>query len=234
MSRIEEHTEESNQKFLFSYKKSNSTDTNTKAYISVEDFAALIAQDEELEDMLDELIDTYRKEYERAGQQETDNISSLADVTIEKFTGLANYTEYIIDIAKKINKVTTDKIKKEVDRAQENDSSKDELLDSVANSAAFSSGRAQTIARTETSRVINQAKNEAMKQAGEQGVRSVKTWISEDDERVREAHLELDGTTIPVDADFVSSGGSAAGPGQFGIPEEDINCRCIIIAQIAD
>ena len=92
MSRIEEHTEESNQKFLFSYKKSNSTDTNTKAYISVEDFAALIAQDEELEDMLDELIDTYRKEYERAGQQETDNISSLADVTIEKFTGLANYT----------------------------------------------------------------------------------------------------------------------------------------------
>ena len=184
--------------------------------------------------MLDELIDTYRKEYERAGQQETNNISSLADVTIEKFTGLGNYTEYIIDIAKKINKVTTDKIKKEVDRAQENDSSKDELLDSVANSAAFSTGRAQTIARTETSRVINQAKNEAMKQAEEQGVRSTKTWISEDDEKVREAHLELDGTTIAVDADFVSSGGSAAGPGQFGIPEEDINCRCIIIAQIAE
>ena len=184
--------------------------------------------------MIEELLDTYRKEYERAGQQETNNIASLADVTIDRFTGLENYTSYIIGIAKKINKTTAEKIKAEVDKAQEGSSSKDELLASISNSAAFSTGRAQTIARTETSRVINEAKTEAMKQAERQGVRSLKTWISEDDEKVREAHLELDGTTIPVEADFVSSAGSAAGPGQFGIAEEDINCRCIIIAQIAD
>lgn len=53
-----------------------------------------------------------------------------------------------------------------------------------------------------------------------------KTWISMNDERVRDTHFLLHGTTIPIDGYFHTVNGRSQGPGLFGIAEEDVNCRC--------
>ena len=52
-------------------------------------------------------------------------------------------------------------------------------------------------------------------------------------EVTRETHFELNGTTIPVDEYFVTSGGAAAlAPKMFGVPSEDIHCRCVITLNV--
>jgi hypothetical protein len=44
---------------------------------------------------------------------------------------------------------------------------------------------------------------------------------------VRDTHSELDFTTIKLGERFVTdSGDRAEFPGGFGVPSEDINCRC--------
>ena len=53
-----------------------------------------------------------------------------------------------------------------------------------------------------------------------------KTWYSVMDERVRDTHTLLHGTTLPIDGYFQTVNGRSQGPGLFGIAEEDVNCRC--------
>ena len=83
------------------------------------------------------------------------------------------------------------------------------------------------IARTETHRVQQQSRLDAFEHVSDQGVIMGKTWISSLDNRTRDTHQELDGQTVAMDEEFESpSGATAEAPGQFGVAEEDINCRC--------
>ena len=78
---------------------------------------------------------------------------------------------------------------------------------------------------TDTHRVYEAAKlNAAVK-----GGATMKTWATMLDDRVRDSHQYLEGVTIPIDAYFYSfRGGRTLYPGQWGIAEEDINCRCTV------
>ena len=68
----------------------------------------------------------------------------------------------------------------------------------------------------------------------DEGYIVTKTWNAIIDEVTRETHFELNGTTIPVDEYFVTSGGAAAlAPKMFGVPSEDIHCRCIITLNVS-
>lgn len=88
------------------------------------------------------------------------------------------------------------------------------------------SGTAYDIRRvveTDAHRVYNAALFTGAKKAGAKK----KTWCTMKDERVRDTHDFLDGVTIGIDDEFYSyKGGSTLYPSQWGIPEEDINCRC--------
>lgn len=85
------------------------------------------------------------------------------------------------------------------------------------------------IVRTEGHRVESNAKIEAYEDLEKQGIQMLKKWVSAKDERTRNAHSELDGTTIPINEDFYSSlGGSGKAPGMLGTAEDDINCRCVL------
>ncbi len=84
--------------------------------------------------------------------------------------------------------------------------------------------RAKTIARTEVIRASNFGSWEGMHQAGAEQ----KEWLATRDERVRDEHLNLDGQIQPTDKPFVVFGGSAMYPGDFGVAELDVNCRCTI------
>jgi SPP1 gp7 family putative phage head morphogenesis protein len=89
------------------------------------------------------------------------------------------------------------------------------------------SARADMIARTETTRAAGFATEEGMLQSN----LTEKEWLPVQDDRTRDTHAGMEGQTQPLGESFVSpSGATATYPGNFGVAEEDINCRCVLIA----
>lgn len=89
-------------------------------------------------------------------------------------------------------------------------------------------GRPETIARTETHRVIETSKNDAMVEVNKE-IPQMKIWRNAGDEKVRSSHEAMEGQKVPFDEPFeLPSGAKAMYPGESGIASEDINCRCIV------
>lgn len=109
-----------------------------------------------------------------------------------------------------------------------------ERLTNYVNAAAPLSPALTDILESEIIRLVatdgHRVRIEARQQAGEfleaVGYTVEKTWISSLDERVRDTHTLLHGTTLPIDAYFNTVNGRGQGPGLFGVAEEDVNCRC--------
>jgi hypothetical protein len=85
--------------------------------------------------------------------------------------------------------------------------------------------------------VQSDATVEAIDHAREQDIEITKTWVTAGDDRVREDHAAMDGQEVLADEMFripegPNAGMEADGPGLFGIPEEDINCRCWMVAGV--
>lgn len=93
----------------------------------------------------------------------------------------------------------------------------------------FTDGTAYDIRRvieTDAHRIYNAALFTGAKKAGA----TKKTWCTMADDRVRDTHQYLDGVTIGIDEEFYSyKGGHTLYPSQWGIAEEDVNCRCWLI-----
>lgn len=99
--------------------------------------------------------------------------------------------------------------------------------------AAFDDRRANalTIARTETAWAYNAAAHEAWKSAGV----PMKSWLTAEDDRVRDTHMEAENAgAIPMDEPFMVGGYETMYPGGTGDPGEDINCRCIVQPEFGD
>jgi hypothetical protein len=61
-----------------------------------------------------------------------------------------------------------------------------------------------------------------------------KTWTTMGDSKVREDHLEVDGTTIPVDQSFTVGGEDLMYPGDPNGSEAEVaNCRCWLVMEPA-
>lgn len=88
-------------------------------------------------------------------------------------------------------------------------------------------GRSERIARTEVVSASNAGNMDALTKAGV----SNKEWLSSRDEKVRETHDTLDGATVGIGEDFISSNGAHLSfPGDpSGPAEEIINCRCVVV-----
>ena len=84
------------------------------------------------------------------------------------------------------------------------------------------------MARTEGQRNQNSASYWNTLEASKQ-VSIKRQWIATRDGRTRDRHIELDGKTVGVDEPFRIDGMIAMFPGDFGVPEMDINCRCSVI-----
>lgn len=88
------------------------------------------------------------------------------------------------------------------------------------------------IAETESHRDTNEAIYEVAKGSGIQNL--YKTWETMEDDRVREAHEEIQGQTVPLEDVFVTwDGHEARFPGDFDTAELNCNCRCYISVSIA-
>ncbi len=112
----------------------------------------------------------------------------------------------------------------------------DEIARKIKKDAKFGIKRSRTIARTESTKAVNMATDQAYQTAAANGINIRKEWLSSRDDKVRETHVELDGQTVGVNEDFVvkSTGASGPSPAAFGEASEDINCRCTIIAVVED
>ncbi len=92
------------------------------------------------------------------------------------------------------------------------------------------------IAESETTRVFNESmlRNAEKAEEGEsrngspEGWRSVtKTWMTVGDDKVRNSHQFLDGTTIKRTEKFWTyDGDEALAPGGFSKAQNNVNCRC--------
>jgi len=100
-----------------------------------------------------------------------------------------------------------------------------DLTKRLEDSAAFSRSRAKLVARTETTRAWNGAQRSGMSRYQKAAGKVVmKTWLSAQDDRVRDEHMDLDGMQIPVDDEF---------PNGLTEPGEP-NCRCTLTYAISD
>lgn len=87
------------------------------------------------------------------------------------------------------------------------------------------------VAETETHRTINTGSMDGAEeyQRRHPNEMVMKTWVTAGDERVREEHDFLDGSTIPLNARFYSpDGDSAMFPGDFMQASLNVNCRCLL------
>lgn len=98
---------------------------------------------------------------------------------------------------------------------------------------ALTEWQAAMLARTDLVALANAGNHLAVQQhnaaavaAGERSF-TVKTWRTADDERVREAHADAEGQTVPVEQPFIVDGERLNFPGDpFGSDANVLNCRC--------
>ena len=108
----------------------------------------------------------------------------------------------------------------------------DELVERQA--ANLLRTRAERIARTESLRIVGQAREQALRQSieatGQRTELSGKEWASTHDSRTRDAHSARDGMRRRLNEAFAPG---IMRPGDGG-PEEAVNCRCTLLFEFFD
>lgn len=158
-----------------------------------------LVKEEDYEDIIDEMLDLFLLAYAMGNSVTNENLSS-------------DYAPTLDDALNTVDERIAGKTWRErVEEYFDENGSVDDLL---------------RIAETEMHRDANESALETAQQAGA----NWKTWATMLDDKVRETHDYLEGETVAIDEDFYTwNGYHAPAPGMFGVPEEDINCRCELI-----
>lgn len=94
------------------------------------------------------------------------------------------------------------------------------------------SNRALTVARTEATKSQTQGQLASYEYAQSKGVELTTVWVATIDNRTRPEHVDLDGESPKPDGLYHVPGDQGEGPGLFGTPGMNINCRCRLVAKI--
>lgn len=86
--------------------------------------------------------------------------------------------------------------------------------------------KVETLVETDGHRVRSEGRLDGGETLSSVGLTVTKTWRGVLDEKERDAHVALEGVTLPLDGLFEIDGFKAPAPGLFGTPEYDVNCRC--------
>lgn len=121
------------------------------------------------------------------------------------------------------------RIQSELSRGISQSYSYAQIAKNISNQVSIGYNRASRIARTEGHRIQQEATYNAQKKAKEAGADVVKQWDAALDSRTRKAHSLLDGQIRELDDPFEVNGMSAMYPGGFGVPSQDIHCRCVVL-----
>ena len=181
-----------------------------------------------------ELLTLFRPLYRRAMKQAFDEAAKNinADLLFGRRELELEATAAVQKMSTSILSTTGDKVGKLVNDLIAEGATLPDMQAAIVQGAGFTPARAMMIARTETTRIANGAANRAYHRAEESGIQIEKMWLSARDSDVRDAHMDLDGTTVPAKGVFTYEGATAENPGEFGTGELDINCRCSTIARV--
>lgn len=152
------------------------------------------------------------------------------------------YSRRVIDfmddkemLIKDINRVTHDAIAKELRAGFQAGESIEDIAKRMRKVFGHADKtRSLRIAQTETNSAANFGNLEGYKQSG---VVEGKEWIAGSDARPthQEAAARYSGDgAIPLDEDFQVGAGRGPGPGNIGLAEEDINCRCAMLPVVRE
>lgn len=184
-------------------------------------------------DNIDKLLKQYVAEVERDLKKamEEGYVAELS--TGIKFTGeispeaLARLKEYAASRVTGIMDTTMEQMRTVLAEGFEKSKPLGEISKDInAKFVEIDSGRAITIARTETLTAVSlgrEAKRQDFKKEFPERTLK-KMWISAQDDRVRDSHDALDGVSVGVDETF--DNGCAFPRDPAGAAEEVINCRC--------
>ena len=121
------------------------------------------------------------------------------------------------------------RIQSELSRGISQSYSYEKIAQNIAAQTNIGFNKAMRIARTEGHRITQEATSDAQHKAKEAGADVVKQWDATLDSRTRYAHKQLNGQIRELDDPFEYGGNTAQYPGGFGIPSQDIHCRCVML-----
>jgi len=136
-------------------------------------------------------------------------------------------------IAKEHTKLTNAKIRDQIMQGVVQGKDVGQVTKAVAKEMNIAASKACRIVRTETHRAQNQGSLDSFMEASKKGVIIQKVWVATLDERTRASHRVMDGQIVEVNEEFIMPGNiKALAPGLSGSASGDINCRCIIRAEV--
>jgi SPP1 gp7 family putative phage head morphogenesis protein len=154
-----------------------------------------------------------------AAAADLDTFFSLEDPAVVEFLDQREQR-----FAQRVNETTWRELKDSLEEGIHMGESIPELEKRVTDTMTLRQNQSkEAIARTETIGASNGGTLESWKQSD---MVAEKTWIATFDDRVRDTHYDAHGQTVGLDDDFTVGNGSGPAPGQIGLPEEDIQCRC--------
>lgn len=155
-----------------------------------------------------------------------DDVFNMQDPQVTRY--LRQYSSTRI---KDINNTTRRSLRRSLAKGVEAGETTDQLAKRVRHTFRVADkSRSLTIARTEVGRASNFGSLKGMQQAGVEG----KEWLATQDGLVRDSHKRLNGDVVGIDEYFRSGRHRAQYPGGFGVPAEDINCRCGILPVLSE
>lgn len=143
--------------------------------------------------------------------------------------------ERFLDAVRNLDAKTKTNIKSAIQQGIIQGKSMGKISLDVKESLGTATNNALRIARTETQRAINAGAVESTRYAESNGVKVKKMWVATKDSRTRDTHREMDGQMAEIEGPDgemyfkLPSGVLTLAPGQSGVAEEDINCRCTYI-----
>ena len=121
-------------------------------------------------------------------------------------------------------------IRSEVSRGISQNYSYEKMATLIKNASQNTFNNSLRIARTEGHRISQESTYNVQVEAKKKGADIVKEWDATLDGKTRPNHRFLDGQIVDIDKPFKNADGDEAMyPGGFGIPSEDINCRCCVL-----
>lgn len=145
------------------------------------------------------------------------------------------WPERLKDHTEALNRKTREIITQGIIQGQSNQ----QMSRNIRDRFEITGGKAFKIARTESHRAQIQANifgfEKAENIAESRGFRTIRKWVASLDSKTRDSHRYMDGRVANKAGLFeLRSGVLVPGPGLTGIPEEDINCRCIVVIEIVE
>ena len=167
------------------------------------------------------------KAQEALKQADTEDFKARVDKYIDEVEELfeMDYMLGVMDASMQLERnidPNYEDISKAVNRVIDGKNYKERLTEYFQNGTPYDIAR---VIETDAHRIYNTAIFDSGVKAGA----TTKTWNCMMLPTSRDTHIYLDGTTVPIDAEFYNyKGESTMFPCQWGIAEEDCNCLCTI------